>query len=323
MVDIYWIVQKKKQGPITVAEAISRVQAGDLDEHVQAWHNGCSDWMPLRELPAMQEFFALPQASPTAVEQDCSMADHDGDLTSSASAVEASPYADATSPISEFQKQISSAKMTQLYLPSASQRFFARMVDYSFYMMLYFTFIYILSINFSMALMPSNPLIWLPTVAIEACLIYRFRTTLGKKLMGVYIFSLNPAERLSFIRSLKRSFLVFFIGMGMMLFSFPIPLIMIAMGLSYWKLRKRGISMWDLRAISLPLQKAPPRIGSYMLAVLFITVNLHLVSMCFERSWSVSFDQYIEKHMDELYHILPSSIYDRIAPELEEGVKQH
>ena len=50
---IYWIEDKKKHGPISVPEVISRVQMGELSPTTKAWHKGCEQWMPLKDLPAL------------------------------------------------------------------------------------------------------------------------------------------------------------------------------------------------------------------------------------------------------------------------------
>ncbi len=345
MVDIYWIVDQKKQGPISVSEAISRIQAGDLDENISAWHRGCADWMPLRELPAMVDFFrpqseapADPKAPASVEPAEDPPEDIPDGFSKKAHIEEIEKMAaehlsslekgegdkdDASDPPAEQEAaDVPMPKMTQLYMPSPVQRFFARIADYSFYLMLYFLVIYLCKVSFNMALMPSNPLIWLPTILIEAVLIYRFRTTLGKKIMGVYIFSLNPKERLGFLRSLRRAFLVFFLGMGMMIFSFPLPLTIIAMGISFWKLRKRGISLWDMRAVSLPLQKSPPRMFSYLFAIVFTMTNVNIASYCFDAAWLPAWENYLKENLEELKDYLPSSVIDQLAPDEEQGVKQ-
>ncbi len=334
MVDIYWIADKKKQGPISVSEAISRVQSGDLDENISAWHRGCGDWMPLRELPAMLDFFQSSKAEADSMQQDESReepSENRADAFSEKVNIEeiekmAAEHLASTQEGEEEENAASGEesmpKMTQLYMPSPVQRFFARIADYSFYLMLYFLIIYLFNVGFSIALMPSTPLIWLPTILIEAYLIYRFRTTLGKRIMGVYIFSLNPKERFGLLRSLRRAFLVFFLGMGMMIFSFPLPLTLIAMGISFWKLRKRGISLWDMRAVSLPLQKSPPRLLSYFYAIVFIMTNVNIASFCFDLAWRPAWESYLKENFEELKGYLPASVIDQLAPDEEKGVKQ-
>ncbi len=349
MVDIYWIAEKKKQGPISVSEAISRIQAGDFDENVSAWHRGCEDWMPLRELPAMVDFFkpkteelaSTSEEGSTKPEEESPAEDQTNDLPEGFSkdfpmkeikemaaarvaAVQEGERKDGEASTTEAKdaSDVPMPKMIQLYMPSPVQRFFARIADYSFYLMLYFLVIHLFKVNFSIMLMPSNPLIWLPTILIEGYLIYRFRTTLGKKLMGVYIFSLNPHERFGLLRSLRRSFLVFFLGMGMMLFSFPLPLTVIAMGISFWKLRKRGISLWDMRAVSIPLQKTAPRFFTYFFTIMFIMTNVNIASYCFDAAWLPAWENYLKENIEDLKDYLPSSVIDQLAPDDASGVKQ-
>lgn len=53
--DIFWYRDGEKQGPATEVEIVSLLESGDLSEDVLAWHEGCDEWGPLKELPAMKE----------------------------------------------------------------------------------------------------------------------------------------------------------------------------------------------------------------------------------------------------------------------------
>ncbi len=207
--------------------------------------------------------------------------------------------------------------MMKLYMPSAMQRLFARMVDCSLYLALYAIVIYCLRIPFSMLLFPSNPMLWLPLIPLEAFVIYLVGTSLGKKVMGVHIFSLNPNENLTLTKSLRRSVLVYIFGMGMMFIYFPIPATLVTMGISYWRLKSRHINLWDLRAHSIPLQKRPAKFFSYLFAFCLILLNIEIALHCLA-PWKPD----MEEHKDELRVVFPSLIIDKILPDQEEPVRQ-
>lgn len=55
--DIYWIQDHEKKGPLPEVEVISMLEAGLIPETVRAWHVGCDEWVQIRELPVMKEMF--------------------------------------------------------------------------------------------------------------------------------------------------------------------------------------------------------------------------------------------------------------------------
>ncbi|MBQ9835074.1 MAG: DUF4339 domain-containing protein [Akkermansia sp.] len=79
--DIYWIENGKRKGPVTVPDIISLVQMGELTPDTQGWHAGCAAWMPLRELPALADFLGnLENRSKAAKQEDTTPAEREQNL---------------------------------------------------------------------------------------------------------------------------------------------------------------------------------------------------------------------------------------------------
>lgn len=251
--DIYWIQDKKKCGPSTVPDIISRIELGELTPDTRGWHAGCQGWMPLRELPALADFLHREQT-------DTAANDSRSDtiiLTDDA----AEQPADSDTPVTaaEADEPQDNAESAEKELPTyalaaPSARLLARMIDVAAYLALVYGAVYVRQIPFNPALLPSNPLFWLPFIVLEGALIAFVGVTPGKWLLGIRLGRIGTAgPTLGFLQCLNRAFMVFVCGMGMM-FSF---LPFITCGISWWLLRRRGITPWDMRCGTLPIRLTP------------------------------------------------------------------
>ncbi len=258
--DIYWIADKKKCGPATVPDIISRVQMGELTPETKGWHVGCEHWMPLRELPALADFLQekkeeeKPEEMPPVPETE-----------------PAAAMAEAALPTGV------PADAVRVYLPSPTSRMLARFVDMALYTALVFGVIYVRQIPFDMNLLPSGPFIWVGFVLLEAMLLNILGTTPGKALLGIQVRCVG-AGTMSFGRALSRACLVFIGGMGMMVSILPL----LMMGYSWWQLRSRGITMWDARCSTLPLTFKPISALRRILALVVIYFCFNTTVICME-----------------------------------------
>lgn len=275
--DIYWIADKKQCGPATVPDVISLVQMGELTPETRGWHAGCDKWMPLRELPALADFLAeRPDNKDEATQPELPP------VPESDSAPSAEPVVGELPP-----------GAVRVYLPTPAVRLMARLVDISLYMALFYGVVYVRQIPFDVSLMPSSPMVWLGYVVLESLLVYFLGATPGKSLMGIQLRSVGQGN-LSIGRAMSRTCLVFVCGMGMMISILPL----IMMGFSWWSLRKRGITAWDARCSTLPLQMQPTRVGRQLLAVLVILVGFHLAGYCIQ-PWAPDMVSAVEAHDPE------------------------
>ncbi len=282
--DIYWIKDKQRCGPATVPDVISRLQMNELTPDTLGWHAGCSAWRPLRELPALADFLNPDAAAPAAEEAPATP----GETASPAAAAEesqstayeapAAPEAEAAPPRSDDTPQGAYTAM-RVYLPSPVARLLARLVDYSLYTVLFYGALYLRDVPYDARLLLSvNPLLWLPMVLIEATLLSTWGTTPGKALMGIRVTTFGDVPRLSFVRAVMRSLMVFILGTGVMM---P-QLLPIMLAFEYWMLRRRGITPWDARCSTLPTQQQPALPSRYVLAVITLYTAGVVAASCMQ-----------------------------------------
>lgn len=282
--DIYWIENGKRKGPVTVPDIISLVQMGELTPDTQGWHAGCAAWMPLRELPALVDFLGnLENRSKADKQEDTTPSGREQTIPAGLPPIRHTGIpqneADATSP-----------RIVEVFPATASARLMARLVDSALYAAAALGVAYSLGLEYSSYYTPSAPAFWLPMVVLEALFLSRLGTTPGKWLMGIRLASLLGSPRISFGRALLRSALVFFLGTGLMMF--PVGLVM--MLFSYWSLRSRGICLWDARATTLPVQPAKSGAGRFAGAAITIYLALTAAGL-FMQPWIPTMLDEVEK----------------------------
>ncbi len=292
--DIYWIKDKRQCGPSTVPDVISLLQMGELTPDTLGWHAGCTQWIPLRELPALADF--LNKKAPEA-DEDEPAPSPEGAGEESAASEEQLPLPDTP----EDKTQESHPHASQrVYLPSPTARLLARFVDYGLYAVLYGSIINLQEIPYHASLLLQvNPLLWLPMILLEAWMLSTWGTTPGKALLGIRVTTFGDAPRLSFLRAFARAFMVFCFGMGLMM---PLTLL-VMLAFSYWLLRRRGITSWDARCSTLPTQQAPATPSRYLLAVISLYVAAVLISSCL-KPWLPGMIEDINKENPEMAQAL-------------------
>lgn len=237
--DIYWIQDKKRRGPATVPDILSMVQTGDLSPDTRGWHAGCSGWMPLRELPALKDFLQK-ETTPEQTQEE------------TAPTLPEPPPPPPSIPLPE-NTPLQELPVERVYLPSLWQRLIARLVDNGIYSALLLGGCFLFNVPYSEYLLPTGLLFWVPMVILEAFLLSRLNTTPGKALMGISLQSFTPGRKLTFGRAFTRSFYVLILGAGMY-----VPLFaLFTCAFSYFFIRRKGLSLWDARALTLPVQKKP------------------------------------------------------------------
>lgn len=280
--DIYWIKDKKKCGPSTVPDVISMVQSGELSAETLGWHSGCSGWIPLRELPALSDFLNPRE------DEDSAAPAPESEESPAESAEETlppvPPRAEEGASVSAGQEKPELVPLPDFRFPSAGVRLMARLVDMAVYASLMFIVFYLTGAEYSVNLLPYDPMFWLGLIGMEAVSLHFTGTTPGKRLMGIRLFTgtiageqtmaLTPG--IGFAQALGRSFMVFIGGMGMMAYLLPFIMGPIAL----FMLKRRGITTWDLRARTLPVQVQKPPFYRYLLGAAIIYASLNIVTTC-------------------------------------------
>ncbi len=306
---IFFVQDKQQKGPFSVAEIISRVQMGEISGDSMGWHKGCEGWMPLRELPAMVDFFrpAEPEKQDEADQAEASPAPFA--QQSSTQPTQSSTISDYGNTSTESYQQPST--LPALFMPGPLLRFMARMTDYAIYMALYGLAIFTFNIPFSLNILPSNPLLWLPFILLEAMCLKFWHVTPGKKLLGIYVYNLEVGQSLSMANTLRRSFYVFVLGMGMMIFFLPIPVALITMVISFYLLRSRGITPWDSRAKTIPLQRHKAGFFSYLLCIFLIIQSVRIFGAVVSL-WAPDIVTFIEEQQEEMGEVIPEWTLDEL-----------
>ena len=269
--DIYWIDKERKRcGPATVPDMISKVRTGELSaDDTLGWHAGAVGWVPLKELPALTDF--LCERAPKHITYDPN--DPLPELDDRDTPPTLAPEAEQEKPSEEDMPR----GVLRVYLPPPRVRLLARMVDMGVYAVLVYAACYWLQVPFKPSLLPFGPLLWLGMLVLEPLLLCTLGTTPGKHMFGIRVRHLEPgtAGTLTFRRAAGRTMFMFVMGLGMMFSLLPV----LAMLISRWQLRSRGITAWDAHSSTLPVQERPVPATRGLLAVLVLFCCVQLTSV--------------------------------------------
>lgn len=267
--EIYWIENKRQCGPASVPDVLSMIEAGDASWETRGWHRGCPRWMPLRELPALSYYAWRTEHAHGGPEGAGNGAGDEADAP-----VQSSRAADAGGTVDlDGEAKVEDAAQNPLIvpMPSPSLRLLARLTDSFLYLTLAIAVLRAAGSGFHLAY--GTPLLWVPMCALEGWIICRFGTTPGKGLLGFGVTTFEN-RKLALGQSMLRACLVFLLGMGMMYFPILAPLMM---GLSWYQVRKKGLSSWDARLLTVPrMRVAEVRPERILLSLVIIFVCLQL-----------------------------------------------
>ena len=184
--DIYWIKNKQRQGPATVPDIIALVQMGELTPDTPGWHAGCSNWLPLKELPALVDFLGeLKNKSKNSAPESANLPPLPPQTTEPTQAAAPPPSIDIT--IAGVPKNGITGPVS---LPAPWARLAARLVDSSLYAAIAMGLLSLTGISYNDIIMP---LFWLPMIFLEALMLWRKGTTPGKAIMGITVSTIGTA----------------------------------------------------------------------------------------------------------------------------------
>ncbi len=234
--DIYWIQDHEKKGPLPEVEVISMLEAGLIPENVRAWHAGCAEWVRIHDLPVLKEMFAIRKEK-----EERRKAEEEAPEGEAAELSVADPVEVGSVPEEE---ETAEDEGVVLVVPYPYVRFLGRMADVLMHMTLYLAVLRILGVAFTPSFLPGSyeALLYLclPMVLIEAAFIGTLGTTPGKAMLGVSVRDYQ-GNRLSFSTAFRRSLFVMVLGLG----CFAPSLMALALFFSWWWVRRFGFTPWD------------------------------------------------------------------------------
>lgn len=235
--DIYWIQDHEKKGPLPEVEVISMLEAGLIPENARAWHAGCAEWVRIHDLPVLKEMFAVREE-----EEERRKAGEEAPEDDAAEISVAEPADGESLPEEEAEK--APEEDVVLVVPYPYVRFLGRMADVMMHMTLYLAVLRVLGLGFSPDFLPGSyeALLYLclPLVLIEAAFVASLGTTPGKAMLGVSVRDYR-GNRLSFSTAFRRSLFVMVLGLG----CFAPSLMLLALFFSWWWVRRFGFTPWD------------------------------------------------------------------------------
>lgn len=234
--DIYWIQDHEKKGPLPEVEVISMLEAGLIPENVRAWHAGCAEWVRIHDLPVLKEMFAIRKEK-----EERRKAEEEAPEGEAAELSVADPVEAGTVPE---EAETAEDEGVVLVVPYPYVRFLGRMADVLMHMTLYLAVLRILGVAFTPDFLPGSyeALLYLclPMVLIEAAFVGTLGTTPGKAMLGVSVRDYQ-GNRLSFSTAFRRSLFVMVLGLG----CFAPSLMALALFFSWWWVRRFGFTPWD------------------------------------------------------------------------------
>ena len=205
----YYMVGEEKEGPVSHGELQKMLDRGDVESTTKVWTQSQKDWLPISEI----ENFNMSTLDET--------------------------------PTIEIQQKVDYERETDRdYIrPRPWVRFWARMVDYSFFIIVLSFFIGYFNLGLGILSSYTGMVAIFLWVFVEAFLLSIVGTTPGKWLLKVSVRDENH-QKLSFSGSLNRSFSVWWLGMGA-----GLPIVsLITMIVAAVKLNSSGITTWDRRS---------------------------------------------------------------------------
>lgn len=249
--DFYLSIGGEKQGPFGLLKVGDLFESGEITRETLGWHQGLESWKPVGEIDALES--VIRERKTKAPDAESGLAEppplpDESDVAQDGGAVAIA----ANGPLPE---------MTTREQGRPFLRFWARAFDYTLVSVLVFVFSKYsypeIEPGEAMADFFTRYLEYLQTpearsVAqvqifaliawhfIEGVLIHLIGTTPGKAIFGITVVT-EERLRVPVVRSIGRSFFVYFLGVGFYLFPFNI----IGMIFSFFRIMATGKCLWD------------------------------------------------------------------------------
>ena len=297
----------QRLGPFSIYLLTEMIREGEVSPNDLGWYQGRDEWTPLSEIPALMSVIEAKREGDLLHESGKPLGTtdttDDGDIDRDSSSdrinpIDPAPGAPSASPppAVTVDQRSTSADASALSKARPVSRFWARMFDYLLVTLVVYALFGPMPIpaEFSNNPLPSSAVIieiWkshvqspevirlasiqhgalVLWVLLESFLLHRFGTTPGKALFGIRVTQADGSP-LGLQQSMLRAFFVWFAGMGMSLWLFPL----IALSFSLWSVLSRGSTIWD-RQLSTVARQKPLGGGRIVLAfAAFFTIMMAL-----------------------------------------------
>lgn len=280
--DIYWIQDHEKKGPLPEVEVISMLEAGLIPENARAWHAGCAEWVRIHDLPVLKEMFAIREEEEELRKPGKDVPENDAEIS-------AAEPADGESVTEEAEKK--PEEDVVLVVPYPYVRFLGRMADVMMHMTLYLAVLRLLGLGFSPDFLPGSyeALLYLclPLVLIEAAFVATLGTTPGKAMLGISVRD-YLGRRLSFSTAFRRSLFVMVLGLG----CFAPSLMLLALFFSWWWVRRFGFTPWDRKLGTTDVLNDSLTLRKVVMTLVLIILCLQIMYMLLI-PWLPEMEEYI------------------------------
>lgn len=259
-----WYYEKNDEavGPLSESELIDKIGVGEINKDTLVWMESMNDWSLASSVEQLREMF--PPTPPPLPHKNKVLETPSSQIPFLANLPNVGKLESE-----EFQKTISNGFESENQI-RPWVRYIARILDYSFFS-LFIGFIIgiiypeIAEINelvFGLIII----FIW---VFVEPIFLSKFATTPGKFILKTKVLD-SSKKNLTYYSALKRSFNVWFSGMGI-----GIPLIsLITMVVAYTKLKNSGKTSWDENEGYIVEHKKIGILNSVIVIILIIGVIL-------------------------------------------------
>lgn len=280
--DIYWIQDHEKKGPLPEVEVISMLEAGLIPENARAWHAGCAEWVRIHDLPVLKEMFAIREEEEELRKPGKDVPENDAEIS-------AAEPVDGESVTEEAEKKPEEDMV--LVVPYPYVRFLGRMADVMMHMTLYLAVLRLLGLGFSPDFLPGSyeALLYLclPLVLIEAAFVATLGTTPGKAMLGISVRD-YLGRRLSFSTAFRRSLFVMVLGLG----CFAPSLMLLALFFSWWWVRRFGFTPWDRKLGTTDVLNDSLTLRKVVMTLVLIILCLQIMYMLLI-PWLPEMEEYI------------------------------
>ena len=265
--DIYWIQDHERKGPLPEVEVISMLEAGLIPENARAWHAGCPEWVCIRDLPALKGAGAVSREEGERRNGREERLENAGGEDVPALSADADCLPEEGGEAAE--------EGVPLVVPYAYVRFLGRMADVMMHMTLYLAVLRVSGAAFNPGFLPGSyeALLYLclPMVLMETAFLGTLGTTPGKAMLGVSVRDYR-GRRLFFPTAFRRSLFVMVLGLG----CFAPSLMLLALFFSWWWVRRFGFTPWDRKLGTTDVLNGPltPRKVVMTLALVILCLQL-------------------------------------------------